>query len=506
MMQTIKFRLHPTLLQEKQLREIFTIYNRTKRIGYKLLFKLKDTDFTKTEKRKIVQPRLMELCDNNPYINSILIHNETKLSQQRAWYEKRKKYLNQKFKTINEKIERILQKDKRDRRLKGLYSRLSSVQNRLNTLEIPPVVFGTKQLFRERIRRKIDRAEFRIRRDASFCCVGKKQGVNLNLKVLPDMTLKVRRFSKEKGKKWLRIPFILNYKQEKWFRELLTAEKYTVEIVRRFIKGKLRYFAHISYETPEADITYGFGKGAIGLDFNYNFVTLSNVDKNGTFKSYCKISFRNLHTLRKHSKENYISYKLNKVINYCMNKNKGVVIEDLSLDSKFSYNKMLNRKLSDFRSTALDLLVRKCLRKGIDVRKVYPAYTSIIGKYKYSRSYNLSTHVLASYVIARRGLGFKEAIPAVYMRLLAQVGDMIEPRLKPSSPYYEWSRIHDLFKHSGITSFKTSEIARKALLVKDVLNSATSTQSDNLRAGLSACGKIEDYYKFWNFIKISNVL
>ncbi|HEY0087558.1 MAG TPA: hypothetical protein VGB37_01875, partial [Candidatus Lokiarchaeia archaeon] len=63
-----------------------------------------------------------------------------------------------------------------------------------------------------------------------------------------------------------------------------------------------------------------------------------------------------------------------------------------------------------------------------------------------------------------------------------------------------------LFKQSGITSFKTSEIARRTLLVKDVLNSATSAQSDNLRTGLSVCGKIEDYYKFWNFIKISNFL
>ena len=64
----------------------------------------------------------------------------------------------------------------------------------------------------------------------------------------------------------------------------------------------------------------------------------------------------------------------------------------------------------------------------------------------------------------------------------------------------------DFFKHSGITSFKTSEIARRTLLVKNVLNSATGAQSDNLRADLSICGKIEDYHKFWNCINISNVL
>ena len=275
-------------------------------------------------------------------------------------------------------------------------------------------------------------------------------------------------------------------------------------IKRKSIKGELRYFAHISYDIPEAETRYNFEKGAIGLDFNYDFVSLSYIDKNGNLKSYHQISFRNLHTLRKNSRKNYISYKMDKVINYCINKNKGLVIEDLSFDQEFSYNKKRNRKLSNLRITALDLLEKKCLKRGIAIRKVHPAYTSLIGKYKYSRSYNLSTHVLASYVIARRGLGFKEKIPAIYKWLLSQVGDMIEPRLKKSSPYHKWSQIHDFFKHSRITSFKTSEIVRILLLVKDVLNSVTSEQPDNLKVGLSSSGKIESYYKFWNFIEITN--
>ena len=140
------------------------------------------------------------------------------------------------------------------------------------------------------------------------------------------------------------------------------------------------------------------------------------------------------------------------------------------------------------------------------MRKVHPAHTSLIGKYKYSRLYNLSTHVLASYVIARKGLGFQEDIPILYKWLLAQVGDAIKPRLKPSSPYYNWAKLHDLFKHSGITSFRTSEVMKKALHVKHVLNSVTSEQPDNLRAGLSPSGKVDNWNKFWNFIEITNFL
>lgn len=230
MKQTIKFRLRPTASQEQKLQEIFTIYNKVKRVGYSLYFKLKDTACTKNEKRKLVQPQLKESCQNNPYVNSILIDCETKLAQQQTWFEKREKYLTHQAKTITEKIEWIKEKDKRDRRLRGLFSRLSSVQNKLLTLRFKPVVFGTKRLFRQRILGKISKDEFRIRRNSSFCCVGKRQGINLNLKILPDMTLRVRTFSKEKGKKWLIVPFTVNYTQEKWFEEILGLDLYQVEV------------------------------------------------------------------------------------------------------------------------------------------------------------------------------------------------------------------------------------------------------------------------------------
>jgi hypothetical protein len=138
--------------------------------------------------------------------------------------------------------------------------------------------------------------------------------------------------------------------------------------------------------------------------------------------------------------------------------------------------------------------------------KIFPGYTSLIGKYKYSGLHNLSIHHLASYVITRRGLGFKEATPPVYDWALSQVEDFIEPHLKKSGSYRSWSMIHDLFEHSGITSFKTAEILKKLVLMKYVLNSVTSAQPDNLKAGLSTNGKIDDYHKTWKSINHSTVL
>jgi len=500
--------MYPDEIQEHLLHEILTIYNRVKRVGYNLLFHGDDYMTARLGKVQTIQQCLMSLCHNNPYVNTILIDNKATLEAQHTWLEKRRKYMTQQLKTITKKINQIKEQDKHDRLLKGLYARRSSVMAKLHTLHLEPVVFGTKKLFRDRILGKISREEFRIRRDSSFSCVGKKQlGLkNLNIKVLPDKTVKIRTFSTQKGRKWLSIAMSVNHVQEKWFQAILNVDKYTVTVKRKFFKGEVRYFVHVSYEIPEPKPTYGYENGALGLDFNYNFVALTNVDINGKLLSYHSISFGNLHNYRTDKRNDYISYKMDKVVNYCINKGKGIVVEDLQFDQEFSYNKKRNRKLSNLKTTVLRLLERKCKKRGVSFRKVFPGYTSLIGKYKYSQLHNLSTHHLASYVIARRGLGFKESFPAIYDWVLSHVGEFIEPRVKKGSPYRKWSTIHDLFEHSRITSFKTAEIMKKTVLMKHVLHSVTSAQPDNLKAGLSTNGKIDDYHKTWNFINNFTVL
>ena len=511
MINTAKFRIYPDETQEHQFREIFTIYNRVKKIGYNLLFYGEDYMAERFGEDKTLQQCLMSLCHNNPYVNTILIDNKAILESQKTWLKKRRKRMTQQLKVINKKINKIKEKDTRDRRLKGLYARRSSIMAKLNTLTLEPVVFGGKKLFRDRILSKTSREEFRIRRDSSFSCIGKKQygAKNLNIKLLSDKTVKIRTFSKQKGREWLIIPLSVNHVQKKWFQEILNADKYTVTVKRKFFKSKVRYFVHVSYDIPEPNSLYRYEHGAIGLDFNYNFVALTNVDKHGNLLSYHAISFGNLHTYRKDKRNDYISYKMDKIVNYCLNKGKGIVVEDLQIDQEFSYNKKRNQKLSNLKTTALKLLERKCKKRGVSFRKVFPVYTSLIGNYKYSGLHNLSVHHLASYVIARRGLGFKELFPVVYDWVLSQVEEFIKPRLKKSSPYRKWSMIHDLFKHSGITSFKTSEVLSKTVLMKYVLNSVTSTQPDNLTAGffcLMKAGRIDDYHKTWNFIHNFTVL
>jgi hypothetical protein len=57
-------------------------------------------------------------------------------------------------------------------------------------------------------------------------------------------------------------------------------------------------------------------------------------------------------------------------------------------------------------------------RVGVQVIKVNPAYTSIIGKLKYSPMLGIDKDVASAYVIGRRGLGFEEKLPKNYRELL----------------------------------------------------------------------------------------
>ena len=196
--QTIRFRLYPTASQERQLHEIFAIYNRVK-IGYNLYFELNTSNYTEEEKEqeeKKIWSELMQICHNNQYVNAILSENEMRLAQQQTWLKKRKKYMENQLIEIKNKINFLTSINRRDKRIRGLYRRLSSIQNRLHNLEVQPVVFGTKSLFRERVRQKISREEFIIRRDASFSCIGKVQTVNDNIKLLENYTIRIHKFRK----------------------------------------------------------------------------------------------------------------------------------------------------------------------------------------------------------------------------------------------------------------------------------------------------------------------
>jgi IS605 OrfB family transposase len=121
---------------------------------------------------------------------------------------------------------------------------------------------------------------------------------------------------------------------------------------------------------------------------------------------------------RRTKRDNLIGECAKEIALIALSKGKGLVIESLDFVSK-NQGKRFNRMSHNFvYRRLLSAIERKCKKCGVALKTVSPAYTSIIGKYKYATSYGLNFHQAAALVIARRGLGFRERIPKRIQRLI----------------------------------------------------------------------------------------
>jgi len=226
---------------------------------------------------------------------------------------------------------------------------------------------------------------------------------------------KVIRDVKREKDKWIEFMFMLEsaYQTGEWF-------PYSVRLKTK--NGKI--YAFISIEEKLPPITIKRDNGIIGIDVNaYPFhLALSFTSKDGNLEKYQSISLNEL--LEANSeKRQYLEWQIaHKIIEIAKEEKKAISIENLQKLpkgkrgdgfvklrirlQKWSYKRLLEK---------IEILAK---RNGIEIRKVNPAYTSVIGKLKYAPQYNIDKDIAGAYVIARRGLGFKERLPKNYKELL----------------------------------------------------------------------------------------
>ena len=104
-------------------------------------------------------------------------------------------------------------------------------------------------------------------------------------------------------------------------------------------------------------------------------------------------------------------------------KGKAIAIENLKKinrgyrgDGKAKLRKRLH--YWNFKSS-LSKIEKTAKLNGIEVIKVNPAFTSVIGTLKYAPQFGIDKDIAGAYVIGRRALGFKEEIPENYLKLLS---------------------------------------------------------------------------------------
>ena len=226
---------------------------------------------------------------------------------------------------------------------------------------------------------------------------------------------KVVRSAKREKDRWINLVWDLTQAERtgNWF-------AYTVRL--KLKNGKI--YAQISKEEKFPEITITKENGVIGIDINaYPFhLALAWTSRDGNLEKYERISLNGLLDGDTDKRE-YLSWQIaHQVVEIAKREGKAIVVENLEKIPKGRRGDGMPKLRQKGQKWIYKGLLEKIeivgRRKGVQVIKVNPAYTSVIGKLKYAPIYRIDKDVAGAYVIARRGLGFKERIPKNYEKLL----------------------------------------------------------------------------------------
>ena len=303
------------------------------------------------------------------------------------------------------------------RQLVSKKNKLNRLKQKLANLSVQietghyKLCFGTKKLLQSNYQAFVNQ------RDSQMSFVGSKDESSCNQMLQLQYNPQNNQFD-------LKLRKDFNNAEDKYvygrvyFRHHLAAIK---DVLRRhhsplsfkIIKRNDRFYLYCTFEIQleSSNFQTHSSHGTVGLDFNKGFVTLSETNQYGHLVRTQVLPYRFKAGNRTSTDLEAIAKK---VVILAFNAGKDLCIENLDFREKKSktqcktdrkYNEMLH-------SLAYRQFVNKieqcAYRNAVFVRRVNPAWTSWLAKQIYCPKMKLNIHVGASYVIARRGQGYKD--------------------------------------------------------------------------------------------------
>jgi IS605 OrfB family transposase len=289
--------------------------------------------------------------------------------------------------------------------------------------------FGSKQLFRAQFSLKENgysshkewREAWKKRRHSDFFVLGSKDELNGNQSctayLQKDGSLNIRLrlpnscVGQEGSYLWIRnVFFAYGHK------EILMALTSKQALCYRFKLDEKGWRIFLSVNTAQTPIISDERQGAIGVDINSNHLSIVETDRFGNVIGKQTIPL-NLYGKNSHQSKALIGNASKKIVSLAESTKKPIVLEKLNFKNKKKSLKEQSttyaRMLSSFAySSILTHIKSRAHKQGIEIKEVNPAYTSIIGRVKFSKRYGLSVHHAAALVIARRSLRFSEKPPS----------------------------------------------------------------------------------------------
>jgi IS605 OrfB family transposase len=302
------------------------------------------------------------------------------------------------------------------------------------------LIFGGRTLF-EKIKKnhlqgkrlKELKRKWKEKRQGALLSIGAKHIThkgNLNLRFIPaekgKNNLYLRIALRNRNFILVRVKRDLSGKSDKWalfLAKIISGEQFPYTVELKLKDGQIYGFVRFSLDVPPQTITKE--KGVIGIDVNARpfHLALAEVSPDGNLQSYKSIYLSHLLKYKSRNRKEYEEWLIaHEVIRFAKEKGKAIAIEDIKKlpKGKRGDGKAKLRKILQFFSYRRILKKIESLanQEGMEIVKVNPAFTSVIGMMKYCPQYFIDKDIAGACVIGRKALGFKEEIPQNYKKLL----------------------------------------------------------------------------------------
>ena len=309
-------------------------------------------------------------------------------------------------------------------------AKLNRLKQKLNNLKYQlesgnlKLCFGTKKLLKQ------DYNKFVEQRDSQMTFIGGKEEIccNQNLQLTYNrkdnqFSIKMRRdFGGYKSvnikEKFIYGKIYFNHHKN---RIISILENKDSPLSYKVIKKDGRYYICCTFEiqADTNDFMTCSDYGTIGLDFNKGFVTLSETNKYGHLVKIRLLPYR-------FKSGNKTKTDLQEIANHvtalASRTGKSVCIENLNFKATKSKTETTGTKHGkQYNDMTHSLAYRQFVetmesityRNKVTLIKVNPAWTSWLAEKLYCPTMKLNVHVGASYVIARRGQGYKDTVKSL---------------------------------------------------------------------------------------------
>jgi len=179
----------------------------------------------------------------------------------------------------------------------------------------------------------------------------------------------------------------------------------------RFVKKQKGWYVYASVTLDKKTIETTTLNGCFAVDVNNGFLTVGEVDRFGNPLGEEPYSTPMV-SRTKHQLQADLGNAVKEMVQRAKEEGKSIGYEDLDFTKKkqqlgehgVRYSKMLS---SFAYATFKQLLEARAAKEGVEIIKVNPFATSLVGQFYFMKRYGLSSHGSAACTIARRALSFK---------------------------------------------------------------------------------------------------